>query len=107
MRLKIAVELDYVFPQPADVLLTLEVAQQPDQRLVEDLLTIDGVGPRRPIDGEDGIGRRTWMRAHGPFHANYRAVVDVDRQVADLASLPGATPRELPAEVVPYLCPSR
>ena len=107
MRLSIEVELDYHFAQSTDVLLTLEAAQLPDQRLVEDLLTIDGVGPLRPIEGEHGIGRRTWMRAEGPFHASYRALVDVDRQLADLASLEGAAPRELPAEVVAYLWPSR
>ena len=107
MRLSIKVELDYDFPQPVDVLLTVEVAQLPDQRLVEDLLTIDGVGPLRPIAGGDDIGRRTWMSAHGPLHADYRAVVDVDRPNAPLDGLPAAPPRDLPAEVIPYIWPSR
>ena len=107
MRLSIEVELDYNFPQPADVLLTVEVAQLPDQLLVEDLLTIDNVGPLRPIAGGDGIGRRTWMRAEGPLHAGYRAVVDIDRPSVDLDGLT-ATPRsDLPPEVIPYLWPSR
>jgi transglutaminase-like putative cysteine protease len=107
MRLSIEVELDYAFEQPTDVLLTVEVAQLPDQRLVEDQLTIDGVGPLRPIAGEDGIGRRTWMRAEGSFHAGYRAVVDVERTATDLTGLAAAPQRELPAEVIPYLWPSR
>ena len=47
MRLNIEVELDYDFPAPADVLLAVEVAQLPDQLLIEDLLTIDGAGPIR------------------------------------------------------------
>ena len=107
MRLNIEVELDYHFAEATDVLLTVEAAQLPDQLLVEDRLVIDGVGPLRPIAGEDGIGRRTWMRAEGSFHAAYRAVVDVERPRQDLAALPAAPLRELPAEVIPYLWPSR
>ena len=107
MRLSIKVEFDYDFPQPADVLLTVEVAQLPDQRLVEDLLTIRGAGPLRPIAGGDDIGRRTWTSAEGPLHADYRAVVDVDRLILPLQDLPAMGPRELPAEVIPYIWPSR
>ncbi len=107
MRLNIDVELDYYFPAAADVLLAVEVAQLPDQVLVEDLLTIDGAGPLRPIEGEDGIGRRTWMQAGGPFVARYRATLDVDRPVVAIDPLPIAPARDLPAQVVPYLWPSR
>ena len=52
MRLSIEVELDYYFAGPTDVLLTVEAAQLPDQILVEDRLTVDGVGPLRPLAGE-------------------------------------------------------
>lgn len=107
MRLNIHVELDYYFREPTDVLLAVEVAQLPDQQLVEDRLIIDGAGPLRPIAGEDGVGRRTWMNAQGRFLAAYRAVVDVERTAADLASLEATPTRELPAEVIPYLWPSR
>ena len=107
MRLRIAVELDYHFPQPADVLLAVEVAQLPEQRLVEDLLTIDGVGPLRPIAGEEGIGRRTWMRADGPFSARYGATVDVRRDPPSFEGLEPVPRRDLPAEVIPYIWPSR
>ena len=107
MRLNIEVELDYYFAEATDVLLAVEAAQLPDQLLVEDRLIIDGVGPLGPIAGEDGIGRRTWMCAEGGFHADYRAVVDVERPRQDLAALPAVPLRELPAEVIPYLWPSR
>ena len=107
MRLSIQVELDYHFSEAVDVLLAVEAAQLPDQRLVEDRLTVDGVGPLRPIVGGDGIGQRTWMCAQGDFHAGYRAVVDIERPSVDLARLSAAPPRELPAEVIPYLWPSR
>ena len=107
MRLNIEVELNYRFAEATDVLLAVEAAQLPDQILIEDLLTIDGVGPLRAIAGEDGIGRRTWMRAEGAFHASYRATVEIDRPLPDIGPLPAVPRRELPAEVIPYLWPSR
>ena len=107
MRLSIEVELDYYFAGPTDVLLAVEAAQLPDQVLVEDRLTIDGVGPLRPIAGGDGIGRRTWMEAAGNFHASYRATVDVDRPVPTLDGLPATPLCELEPDLIPYLLPSR
>jgi transglutaminase-like putative cysteine protease len=107
MRLQIDVELDYHFPEPADVLLAVEAAPLPDQRLIEDLLTVAGAGPLRPIAGDDGIGRRTWLRAEGQFNAVYRAVIDVDRTVAPIDALEIVPTRALPAEAVHYLWPSR
>ncbi|KKC27905.1 transglutaminase-like domain-containing protein [Sphingomonas sp. SRS2] len=107
MRLKIDTSLRYRMAEPVDVLLTIEVAQLPDQALVSDLLTVDGVGPMRAIDGEDGIGRRTWMHASGEFVARYEAVVDVDRRTTSIDELTITPRRELPPEVIPYLWPSR
>ena len=107
MRLKIEATLNYMMYEPVDVLLAVEAAQMPDQVLIEDRLVIDGVGPLRPIAGEDKIGRRTWMAASGAFSARYHAIVDVDRRPRTIDELP-ITPRaELPAEVIPYLWPSR
>ncbi len=107
MRLEIDVELDYHFPQAADVLLALEVAQLPDQKLAEDLLTVSGGAPLRTVAGEDGIGRRTWTRGEGPFRASYRATVDVERPDVPLVGRAIAPLSALPAQVVPYIWPSR
>lgn len=107
MRLKIDANLRYRMAEPVDVLLAVEAAQLPDQTLVSDLLTVEGVGPMRPIDGEDGIGRRTWMCASGDFHAHYGAEIDVDRRPLSIDALPITPRRELPPEVIPYLWPSR
>jgi len=107
VRLSIEVDLDYYFPEAADLLLAVEVAQLPDQLLIEDLLTIDGAGPLTPIAGEDGIGRRTWMRAEGPFRAAYRATLDVTRPAVTIEGLPATPYQALPAEAVAYLWPSR
>ena len=107
MRLKIEANLQYNMVQPVDVLLSIEAAQLPDQIMVSDQLTVDGVGPLRAIDGEDGIGRRTWMRAEGAFHARYDAVIDVERRPMSIDRLPITSRRDLPPEVIPYLWPSR
>ena len=107
MRLSIEVDLDYRFPEATDVLLAIEVAQLPDQRLREDRLTVSGSGPLRPIGAEDGIGRRTWMRAEGACRASYRATLDVERAAPVLGDLAASPLPDLPPEVVPYLWPSR
>ena len=107
MRLKIDVQLDYSFPQPADVLLAVEAAQLHDQRLISDLLTVDGAGPLTPIAGEEGIGQRTWLRAEGALRAVYTATVELTRPTVDLAPLGIVAKSGLPALVVPYLWPSR
>jgi transglutaminase-like putative cysteine protease len=107
MRLNIQVELDYFFSCATDVLLAIEVAQTADQRLVEDLLRIGGAGPLRPIAGEEGVGRRTWLTGEGPFHASYRATVDVERAAGPIDGLGIEARRDLPSEVIPYLWPSR
>jgi transglutaminase-like putative cysteine protease len=108
MRLRIDVDLDYYFPTPADVLLAIEVAQLPDQILIEDLLTVDGAaGPLVPVAGEDGIGRRTWLNAGGRLTATYRATLDVKRKLYPIDDLPICPRAELPAEAIAYLWPSR
>lgn len=107
MRIHIEADLHYRMAEPVDVLLAIEGAQLPDQILINDLLTIDGAGPLRAIDGEEGIGRRTWMRAEGDFRARYAAGFEVERRPVGIEQLPITPRRELPPEVIPYLWPSR
>lgn len=107
MRLMIETSLEYHMPEPADVLLIVEAANLPDQRLIEDRLIVNGSGPLRPIDGEDRTGRRTWTRGHGAFRVNYSAEVEVDRRPRAIDELPIVPRSSLPPEVIPYLWPSR
>jgi len=79
----------------------------PDQRLVSDCLRVGGVEPMTPVSGLEGIGRRTWMRAQARVTADYRAVVDIERSPVRLNGLAADPLATLPAEVVPYLFPSR
>lgn len=108
MRLSIDARLDYALAAPADLLFALEVAlEASDQRLITDLLKIGGVEPLRPIAADSGLGRRTWTRGQGNFSAHYTATVDVERPAATLHGLTVDNVKTLPAEVVPYLFPSR
>jgi len=107
MRLKIEASLDYYFPQACELLLALEVAPLPDQRLVDDLLTVKGVGELYPVADAEGVGRRTWMMVEGRIQAHYQATVDVERVPVALDDLVIAPLHELPSDVVSYLWPSR
>ena len=101
--------LDYHFPAPADVLLAVEVAQLPDQILIEDLLTVDGAaGPMIPVTGEDGIGRRTWLKRERALCARPigRRWTCTER-IVPIADLPICPLAQLPPEAIAYLWPSR
>ncbi len=107
MRLSIHVELDYWIEDEADVLLQVEVAAMADQTLEVQDLTLWTDSPLAAVKGEDGIGQRCLTRGVGSFRALYHAVVAINRPSVDLASLAAAPPRQLPAQVISYLLPSR
>lgn len=107
MRLSIDVHLDYAFPEPADVLLQVEAAALPDQRIEFESLVIHSDHPIRAVAGDDGIGQRCWARAEQRLVANYRAIVAVERPPIDIAGLPDTPVRALPPETIRYLLPSR
>jgi transglutaminase-like putative cysteine protease len=107
MRLAIDVHLDYGFPEPADVLLQIEAAAMADQRIEAESLVIHSDHPIRAIAGEEGIGQRCWARGEQRLVADYRATVAIERPAIDLAALRATPVRDLPAETVRYLLPSR
>lgn len=107
MRLRIDARLDYRFDEPADILLQMEAAPLPDQRIVRDMLTIDTAHRLFPVPAHQGIGRRTWTRGDGRFVASYEAEVEVTRAAPDLAALASPPLTALPGEAIEYLWPSR
>lgn len=107
MRLSIEAHLDYAFARPADVLLQVEVAALPDQRLLAQSLVIGSDHPIRAVPGEEGIGQRTWARADRRLTALYAAEVEIARTPVNLPAFGHTAPRDLPGPVVGYLLPSR
>ncbi|WP_084398466.1 transglutaminase-like domain-containing protein [Henriciella aquimarina] len=107
MRVKIDAQLCYHLPEPADVLLAVEAIPMADQAIVNDRLEVSGPSEIRPVEGGDELGRRKWMEAAGDITIAYDATVDVERPPLQLAGLKVPPRRELPADVIPYLFPSR
>lgn len=107
VRLKIDVELDYLVPEPADVLLQVEVAATPEQRIEAEVLTVWADTPIRAVPGEDAIGQRCWVRAEGQLRARYAATVAVTRAPVVLDRLGATPPRGVPGALTGYLLPSR
>jgi transglutaminase-like putative cysteine protease len=107
MHLKVEASLRYHMHAPADVLLAIEAAPTAEQRLLEDRLRVNAPEPLLTVPGDDGIGRRTWVRAQGEFIARYEGSFMVEREPESLSGLAVTPRRELPAHVIPYLWPSR
>ena len=87
---------DYALPAPADVLLQVEAAMLPDQRVVDDLLTIWSDVPTRSVEGYDHVGRRCWAHGVDRLTVHYRATVEVARAPVILADYAPTSPRLLP-----------
>ncbi|NWK96811.1 transglutaminase [Sphingobium lactosutens] len=108
MHLAIEAILDYEFVETSDVLLAVEAAAQPDQRVIEQTHIIDNAGPLTNKVGGSGVGRRTWTHTGtGRMVSTYRATVEVQRPAVDLAGLRKSLLPSLPEDVLPFIWPSR
>ena len=107
MQIQIDALLEYFLPQPSDVLLAVEALPMADQTILSDNLEVTGPNNLRVVEGLDQMGRRRWMEANGHVSISYRAVVEVTRAPVNLAGKFVPPRRELPAEVIPFLFPSR
>jgi transglutaminase-like putative cysteine protease len=107
MRLAIDARLHYRLAQPYEILLRLEAASAPDQRVVRDRLEVSADDLARwqePATGE----RIARLTACGDLHIAYTAEVEVSRREGgDLAEVRATRIRDLPPAVLPYLMPSR
>lgn len=107
MKIRVRAELVYRFDPPTDAIYKIQVANWPGQNILEEKLTTT---PHVAFqhDRDDEFGART-LRAHleGEVAMVYEAVVDNGM----LKGLPPVTVQhdwnDLPAEVLPYLNPSR
>lgn len=107
MRLRIEAKLDYFLPSRADILLQMEAAPLPDQRVIEDRLSLGSDAEPTAIPAEEEIGRRRWTQGEGRFAAHYEALVEVERSPPDWERLHQIPLGRLPGETVKYLWPSR
>ena len=105
----ICIESHFSFdlPRVTDVLLQFEAAAIPEQRVVGSETSVPDVSHSARVAAQDDIGERIWIRGEGRLDIAYRAQVEIERRVADIAYLESLAPHELPGEVVQYLFDSR
>ncbi|MAK60443.1 MAG: transglutaminase [Ponticaulis sp.] len=108
MRVHIEAELVYYLAEPTDVLFAVEAIPMRDQRLIYDKLTVAGDATTlRSVEDHGTPGRRQWMETTGQTRISYVADVEVNRAPLSIAGLSVPPRRELPADVISYLFPSR
>jgi transglutaminase-like putative cysteine protease len=107
MKLFVQASLDYRLASPADVLLQIEAAAIPEQRVVDPFFRLSDIGDMARVAGQDAVGERVWLTVADRLVVEYRATVEVDRIGADIAVLPRLPLPLLPAETVQYLMASR
>lgn len=107
MKLSISVELDYDIPDAADVLLQVEAAIIPEQRILQAHIALSPTDHFARMPGHDTVGDRLWLRLQGRLKVHYTAIVEVNRLTGDISQLREVPPHLLPAEAVDYMLPSR
>lgn len=100
--------MDYFLAEPTDVLLAVEAIPMFDQKLIRDSLTVAGESTTlRSVEEHGTPGRRQWTEARGKTRIRYEAEVEVTRPPLKIDGLFVPPRRELPADVISYLFPSR
>ncbi|KQM21622.1 transglutaminase-like domain-containing protein [Novosphingobium sp. Leaf2] len=107
MQLSIVTTLDYAVHDAVDVMLQIEAAMIPEQRVIHAHIDLPPVEHFARIAAQANIGERIWLRIAAPLKVRYEATVEVDRYLADVASLDAVPPHQLPGETVDYMMPSR
>lgn len=107
MKLSVQSRLDYSFEAPTDVLLQLEVAHIPEQRVERAHIEVSSNAHFARVAAQDLIGERIWVQAEGRLTVEYAATVSIQRILTDCRDLPRIEPRHLPGETVQYLMGSR
>lgn len=107
MTLIIRAQLDYDFAEPTDILLQVEAAAIPEQRIDEAHIAISDCDHFARVAAQDGIGERIWLRAHDRLTVDYNARVTIARVLTHCGTLARVEPHKLPGETVQYLMPSR
>lgn len=107
MRLSIVTTLDYAVPEPTDILLQIEAAVIPEQHILDARIDLPPTDHFARVPAQSCIGERLLLRTGAPLKVRYEASVEVNRILADIATLPAVPPHLLPGETIDYLMPSR
>ncbi len=105
--LALSATLDYRLDCPTDLLLQIEAAMLPEQRVLSAWIDLPPTEHFARVAAHDGIGERIWLRANGQFRVNYSATVAIERILAEVDGLAQVPLHRLPGETVQYLFGSR
>ena len=99
--------MEYAIQDADPALLTIAVARTRQQSVFESDLIVENA-TLQWIRGGSGLGQRVWALPQGRrLQVRYRARVRLTREAPDLQRMAAVRWEALPAEVLPYLRPSR
>ena len=109
VRLKVALDLDYVIADPGcDFVFNIHAAQTPCQVVSSERLELNQ--PVTPEIFSDPVSGNRYMRLRagpGNLHVRYSSVVDVTHHFAPPERIPEVPVARLPVRVLNYIYPSR
>jgi hypothetical protein len=107
VKLKVVATLVYRFDHETPVIVAIEPARSPDQTILSDRLLIDQPAELiRDLDADTGV-RRFRTVLSGQVSIQYQGTIDNGTRRLLHADARQHAWAELPAEVLPYLLPSR
>lgn len=103
----ISVDLTYAVDSRSDMILQIEAARDPDQKVTKRSLTFEGT--RNLVHGpaEEGVGTRSRFVVQKIVSCAYHAEVELRRAAENLGTLQATPLTGLPDETLRYLMPSR
>jgi transglutaminase-like putative cysteine protease len=108
VRLEFSIALRYQVITPSDFVFNLHAAQTAAQQVVsENLWSNVPVAPAICMDPHFGNRLMRLKAVTGEVDVQYRATVDIRHFLADPTTIGEVPIAELPAEVMPYILPSR
>ncbi|MEW5687518.1 MAG: transglutaminase family protein [Pseudomonadota bacterium] len=107
MRFRIQADLTYDFQSPSETLLLLEAARTTGQSVLRETLELTPAAAVTRRDDAQGGERRVVFTGEGRMRIRYEAEVEVQAHPAWPEGAPAPAIRDLPADVLRYLRPSR
>src|SRR5690606_14293389 len=86
-KLSISTSLDYMLAGPSDLILCVEAAPTPGQRLIGARIDLPPAEHFARVPADDAVGERILLRLPDRLTCHYESEVEIDRPVPDLQNL--------------------
>ena len=108
IRFDLTIELDYTVVQPADFVFNIHPVDTQQQRVTWEALKLSpDLEYRLETDSLYGNRHLRLCAPVGPLHLKYDAIVDVEHFFEVPGNIPEVPIRELPADILQFVYPSR